>query len=187
MTKQHGGAIVDMGNVIIAYRLSGLTTENYEQYDFDSIPENPGCFETLKWLNGKFGGNISIVWKSTNDAVGNNIQWLKSHNFTELTGIPMERIHRIGEDRQEKTNYIHQFSQTHFGTTVVVDDRLEVLSHFVDQVPNLFLFRFQVQELGELRRKEKLDQVISTCVADRVRQVQTWMEIRKALQEVKTT
>jgi hypothetical protein len=172
MTLQKGGAIVDIGNVIIAYRLSGLNRQNYHLYDFDSIPEEPGCFESLKKLNDEFGGNITVVWKATDDAVGKNMRWLECHRFSERTGIPMTKIKRIGEDRREKTNYIDQTSLTHYGTTIVVDDRLEVLSHFVGKVPNLFLFQPQAQEIEQFKH---------TGALNHVHTVLSWQEINQIL------
>ncbi|MDD5165548.1 MAG: hypothetical protein PHG25_03390 [Candidatus Pacebacteria bacterium] len=172
MALKLGGAIVDIGNVIIAYRLSGLNRENYHSYDFDSIPPEPGCFDTLKQLNEEFGGNITVVWKATDDAVGKNMQWLQTHQFTELTGIPVNRIRRIGAHRAEKVDFIDQTSQTHGGTTIVIDDRLEVLSHFVGKVPNLFLFRPQQPEV---------EQFSGTGALSHVHVVQSWQEIREIL------
>jgi hypothetical protein len=182
MTKLHGGAIVDIGNVIIAYWLSKLTSKNYHTYPFDTIPEEPGAFDGLHKLNEMFGGNVTIVWKATDDAVGKNMRWLELHRFCERTGIPMAHIERmIGEDRAAKTHYIHQSSQTHEGTTVVIDDRLEVLSHFVGKVPHLFLFRFQLRELVQLRQQGRLDRVLKTGVMDHVHFVESWSEIMQIL------
>src|SRR4029079_470389 len=98
MEKQHGGLIVDIGNVIIAYRLSGLTTENYHTYPFHTIPEEPGSFDFLNIYNQECGVYVTVVCKATDDAVGKNMQWLKDKKFVERTGIPLERIHRIGEE-----------------------------------------------------------------------------------------
>ena len=174
MKKKLGGAIIDIGNVIIAYRLSGLNRENYHSYDFDSIPPEPGCFDMLKKLNEEFGGNITIVWKATDDAVGKNMKWLKTHRFAELTGIPIERIHRIGQCRSEKTSHINQSSSTHCGTTIVVDDRLEVLSHFVGKVPHLFLFQPQQQEVEQFKHTGALAHVYV---------VKSWQEIGEILRD----
>jgi hypothetical protein len=41
MTKQHGGAIVDLGNVIIAHWLSNITPENFHVIDYNSIRKSP--------------------------------------------------------------------------------------------------------------------------------------------------
>jgi len=172
MTKRKGGLIVDIGNVIIAYRRSGINSSNYHNYPFHTIPEEPGACEALGRLNTHFGGNVTVVWKATDDAVGKNIKWLTDHHFTERTGIPTGRIRRIGESRFEKTNHISQCSETHEGTTVVVDDRLEVLAHFVGRVPHLFLFRPHAQEVEQFRH---------TGALVHVHVVETWQEIEVIL------
>lgn len=61
MTKQKGGAIVDLGNVIIAHWLSNITPKNFHTIDYNSIPEVPGAFDSLKWLNDRFGGNAGVL------------------------------------------------------------------------------------------------------------------------------
>jgi len=172
MTKQHGGGLVDIGNVIIAYRLSGINRGNYLTYDFESIPPEPGCFEALERLNRRFGGNITVVWKGTDDADGRNMRWLVSHRFCERTRIPIDRIHRIGRDRREKASYLAQSSATHEGVTFVVDDRLEVLSHFVGRVPNLFLFQPQEDEVFKYQH---------TGALARVHVVETWDDVEAIL------
>ena len=177
MTKQHGGAIVDLGNVIVAHWLSNITPKNFPTYDYDSIPEAPGVCESLKRLNERFGGNITVVYNSTAIADEKIHAWLRSHKFIERTGIPLERIRRTINESRDKTPFMNQSSETHYGTTVVVDDRLEVMSHFVGKVPQLFLFRFQLQEIMDLWKRKKLDAVLTTGVTDHVRQVKTWSEI----------
>lgn len=172
MTKLHGGAIVDIGNVVIAYRLSDLTSENYDTYDFDSIPEEPGAFQALELMNIFFDGNVTIAWKATDDAVGKNMRWLRLKKFNERTGIPQTRIERIGLDRKGKTDFIGQSSETHEGTTVVIDDRLEVLCHFVGKVPHLFLFRPQLKEVHRYA---------STGALAHVKVVWSWDHIIKEL------
>lgn len=174
MAKRHGGVIVDQGNVIIAYRLSKLTDQNYHDYPFDTIPEEPGAFEALMKLNKAFDGNVTVVWKATADAVGKNMRWLRKKKFSTRTKIPRERIKRMqGLDRKEKTRYVGQSSRTFKGTTIVIDDRLEVLSHFVGMnIPNLFLFRPQLKEVHKYAH---------TGALAHVKVVWSWQEIMKEL------
>ncbi|MFA6602139.1 MAG: hypothetical protein WCT02_04795, partial [Candidatus Paceibacterota bacterium] len=65
MTKQDGGAIADVGNVVIAYWLSKISQQNYDVYPFHTIPEVPGSFEGLRCLYEAFGGNVTVVYKAT--------------------------------------------------------------------------------------------------------------------------
>lgn len=171
MTKSKGGAIVDLGNVIIAHWLSNITPENFHEIDYNSIPEVPGVFDGLKRLNGKFNGNVTVVYKATDVATEKILAWLAHRRFTERTGISFERVCRTRNSR-DKTPHLDQSSETHYGTTVVVDDRLEVMSHFVGKVPHLFLFRPQQQEIEQYRY---------TGALDHVRVVETWKEIMDTL------
>ena len=171
MTKQKGGAIVDLGNVIIAHWLSNITPENFHTIDYNSIPEVPGVFDSLKRLSDRFGGNVTVVYKATDIATEKILAWLAHHQFTERTGIPLERVDRTKGGR-DKTLHMDQSSPTHYGTTVVVDDRLEVMSYFVGKVPNLFLFRPQQQEVALFS---------SSGVISYVHVGESWQEIENIL------
>ena len=172
MTKQKGGAIVDSGNVTIAYLQSNIRPENFDVIDYNSIPEVPGVFDSLKRLNERFGGNVTVVYNATDVATGKILDWFAHHHFTERTGIPLERVVRTTGGR-DKTLHLDQSSETHYGTTVVVDDRLEVMSYFVGkEVSHLFLFRPQQQEVEQFRSTGALAHV---CI------VQSWQEIENIL------
>jgi len=171
MERQKGGAIVDLGNVIVAHWLSNITPENFLTIDYNSIPEAPGVCESLKKLNEWFGGNVTVVYNSTGIADEKIRLWLEAHKFVERTGIPLERIRRTTHGR-DKTPFIEQSTETHYNTTVVVDDRLEVLSKFVGKVQDLFLFRPQAQEI---------DQFKHTGALSHVHVIKTWQEIECAL------
>ncbi|MEI6238273.1 MAG: hypothetical protein WCP15_01915 [bacterium] len=171
MTTKLGGAIVDLGNVIIAHWMSNITPENFDTIDYNSIPEVPGVFDSLKKLNEKFGGNVTVVYKATDIATEKILSWLSYHRFTERTDIPFDRVCRTVNGR-DKTPHSNQSSSTHHGTTVVVDDRLEVLSFFVGKVPNLFLFHPQQSEVKNFE---------GTGALTHVHVVETWMEIENVL------
>jgi hypothetical protein len=176
--KTRGGLIVDLGNVIIAHWLSKvrLTRANFHKVDYSSIPEVPGAFRSLKGFNTLFGGNVTVVYKATNVATEKVLAWLKRHRFSERTGIAKDRVVRTKKGR-DKTAFMRQSTKTHYGTTVVVDDRLEVLSHFVakrkkKKVPHLFLFRPRPREVGKWKKTGALDHVYV---------VQTWQEVEGIL------
>lgn len=180
MTKQYGGAIVDLGNVTIAHYRSKITKKNFNTIDYNSIPEVPGAFDGLKRLNDRFGGNVTVVYNATDIADEKIRAWLVYHKFTELTGIPLERVVRTKNGR-DKTSFMDQSSATHYGTTVVIDDRLEVMSYFVGKVPLLLLFRFQLREIAELVKRRRLCNVLESDVVSHVQQVKTWQEIQNIL------
>jgi hypothetical protein len=171
MAKQKGGVIVDVGNVIIAHWLSNTTPDSFRTLDYTTIPEVPGVFDSLKRFNDTFGGNVTAVYKATDIADEKIVAWLAHHRFTVRTGIPFERVFRTKGGR-DKTVHMDQSSTTHCGTTVVVDDRLEVMSYFVGKVPNLFLFRPQQQEV---------EQWSGTGAISHVHVVQSWQEIENIL------
>lgn len=169
MSTKHGGLIVDLGNVIVAYWLSNITPQNINTIDYNAIPEVPRAFETLKRFNKYFDGNVTVVYKATGIAMEKIDCWLVSHRFSERTGIPISRVvHSTGG--RNKTFAMEQSNGNYCGTTIVVDDRLEVLSYFVNNVHSLFLFRPQPQEVEAFRH---------TGALAYVRIVQTWQEIER--------
>jgi hypothetical protein len=167
VNRKHGGAIVDMGNVIIAHWLSNISPENFDTIDYNAIPEVPDAIESLAKLHTLFGGNVTVVYKATNTATDKIINWMVHHHFRKRTGILYERVIRTLNGR-DKTEHIAQSSRGFQGTTVVVDDRLEVLRYFIGIVPNLFLFRPQAQEIAQFNTNNEMS---------RVHVVQTWKEI----------
>ena len=174
MTKQHGGLLVDLGNVMIAHWLTNYTSKDYETLDYSTLPEVPGVMDSLRSFNERFGGNVTVVYKATDFIDARVHSWFAAHRFTERTGIPMARVCRTPE-RLDKLKHTAQESGTHRGTTMIVDDRLEVLSHFVGKVPHLFLFRPQQSEVERFSH---------TGAIDRVHVVMTWNEIEKIYREI---
>ncbi len=170
MTKHKGGAIVDLGNVIIAHWMSNTTPENFVTIDYNSIPEVPGAFDGLKQLNDLFAGNVTVVYKATDIATEKILGWLAHHQFVERTGIPLERVRRT-EGGRDKTLSLEQSSPTNQGTTLVIDDRLEVMTYFAGKVSHLFLFRSQPQEVQQFSGSGALAHVTV---------VQTWEEIMRS-------
>lgn len=167
---QKGGMIVDVGNVIIAHWLSDISPANFHLIDYNSIPEVPGSFAALRRFHTMFDGNITCVYKATDTATEKITGWLRHTRFSEHTGIPENRVCRTLNGR-DKTPHIEQRTTLRYGTTVVVDDRLEVLSHFVGVVPYLFLFRPQLREVEQFKY---------TGALAYVRTVQTWEEIERS-------
>ncbi len=170
LKRSHGGAIVDLGNVIIAHWLTNISPENFHTIDYNSIPEVPGAFESLRALSLKFTGNITVVYNATNIAEQKIANWLEAHDFFNRTNISRKRVIRSRSGR-DKTPYLQQENGVHQGTTIVIDDRLEVLSHFVGKAPNLFLFHPQPQEIEVFRE---------TGALNHVKVVHSWSDILSA-------
>ena len=139
---------VDIGNVLIENR---DTTEEYRQKYYLSIPPVSGVFSALKKISDAHPGNVYLISKCKKEAEEHILEWLHAHNFFKETGIHIENILFVRE-RSGKVGICKQLGITHF-----IDDRLEVLSHMVDTVPYLFLYRPNEEEV--LQFKEFLPEV----------------------------
>ena len=167
----YNALIADLGNVIIAHWLADITPENFDFIDYNAIPEVPSAFESLRKLNIALNENVVVVYKASNIAQKKIFSWLETHRFSERTGIPLSRVvHSL--NGRDKTGHLGASARNDVGSTIVVDDRLEVLSHFVGKAAPLFLFRPNKDEIAAFRH---------TGALDHVQQVETWDEILAAL------
>ena len=133
---------VDLGNVIIDHVGFGTTPEFFHSGNYNIIPPVSGVLDALRRLNQeRFQGSIFVVYNATDVADQKIISWLKSRDFFEQTGISPERVVRTQNGR-DKSSVCKLYQATHF-----IDDRLEVLSHLVGKVGNLYLFRPQQKEV----------------------------------------
>lgn len=135
---------VDLGNVIIDHLEFGTTHEFFQSGDYNIIPPVPGVFDSLFRLNQeRFDSNIFVVYNASDVADQKIMSWLKAHDFLNRTGISPDRMSRTQNGRN-KLSVCELYRATHF-----VDDRLEVLSHLVGKVRNLYLFRPQQKEVDQ--------------------------------------
>ena len=156
---------VDIGNVIINHRLVDKNDKILFEERYSTIPAVESVFEVLKVLNEKkFRGNIFLVSKCTLWAEEKILAWLKDNHFYEKTGVKPKNIYFCRE-RQEKEKICSKLGVTHF-----IDDRLEVLSHIIGKVPNLYLFQPDQAEVDKY--KEFLPEVIM---------VESWAEILRLI------
>ena len=133
---------VDLGNVIIDHVVFGTTPEFFQFGDYSTIPPVSRVFGALRYLNRKrFHGDIFVVYTASDVAEKKILYWLESHSFFERTGISPDRVRRTQNGRN-KSSVCESYRATHF-----IDDRLEVLSHLVGKVKNLYLFRPQQKEI----------------------------------------
>jgi hypothetical protein len=136
---------VDIGNVIIDFRGLDFKHKIATTEEYAATPPSAGVFPALKELNRHFDGDVFLISKATEWAQGMIRNWFKVHRFTELTGIDESHIHFVGE-RRDKNAVCEQLGITHF-----IDDRLEVLSHMIKTVPNLYVFMPDDSELSEFK------------------------------------
>jgi len=156
---------VDLGNVIIDHIGFGTTPEFVQSGDYNVIPPVLGVIEALWQLNQeRFAGNIFVVYNASDVADQKILSWLKLHDFFNRTGIYPAQVMRTKNGR-DKSSVCDFYQATHF-----VDDRLEVLSHLVDKVKNLYLLRPQQKEVEQYQN-----------FLTHVRLVTSWNEIVRTL------
>jgi hypothetical protein len=161
MTTKNESLGIDIGNVIINHRLTDKDDTTLHEERYSTIPVMDGAFDAIKKLNdNKFHGNIFLISKCTPWAQEKILAWLADNDFYGKTGVKQENVFFCRE-RHEKDKICSDNNITYF-----IDDRLEVLSHMVDSVPNLFLFQPDQIEVDEF--KQFLPKVV---------RVENWVEI----------
>lgn len=135
---------IDIGNVIINHRLIDKNDKTLLEKHYSTIPAVDGVFDAIKKLNKeKFHGDIFLISKCTPWAQEKILAWLKDNDFYGKTGVEQGNVYFCRE-RHEKEKICRELGVTHF-----VDDRLEVLSHMVEKIPNLYLFQPCQSEVSE--------------------------------------
>ncbi len=136
------GLGIDFGDVIAGSRVStdprGIEIEsNYLAVNrFLRVLPVENAFASIRILSQERFGNRMWVISKWRPAVQDKCRiWLRHHNFSEITGIPPERI-LFCAHRGEKAQMARDLGITDF-----VDNKLEVLAPMIGTVPNLFLFR----------------------------------------------
>lgn len=148
---------IDIGNVII----DGANDLFFGQR-YLSVPAVPQAMEVIGRLAfSRFpDGQVHLVSKCHSIIQAKTRDWLKEHHFFESTLVPAQNLHFCLK-RHEKAPIAKKLRLTHF-----IDDRLEVLSHMVGLVPNLYLFRPRERDLRKFR-----------AILGAVKVVQSWPEI----------
>lgn len=128
---------IDVGGVILDFIPYLGTDLDIKGDNYLQTPEIEGAIDAIARLNqGRFKNRVHVVTKYDPEyGPGRVIEWLEHRDFFKRTGIPMERYHPC-PGRHDKAPICAEIGVTHF-----VDDRAEVLSHMVGQVPNLYLFK----------------------------------------------
>ena len=156
---------IDIGNVIINYRLTDKDDKSLWEERYSTIPASEGMYEAIRELNEeKFHRNIFLVSKCTIWARDKILAWLKDNDFYTKTGVNPKNIFFCRE-RHEKEKICTENDITYF-----IDDRLEVLSHMVLKVPNLYLFQPNQAEVDKY--KQFLPKVL---------RVENWAEVAEKI------
>ena len=161
---------IDIGNVIINYRLTDKDDTTLYEEHYSTIPATEGAFRVIRKLNKeKFNGKIFLISKCTTWAQEKILAWLKDNNFYTKTGVSTKNVlfcrGRYEKDKICKDN----------GITYFIDNRLEVLSHMVKTVPYLFLYRPDESEIDEYRQ-----------FLPEVTRVESWDEVLKEINKIET-
>lgn len=83
-----------------------------------------GAFDAVAHLNrAVFPGAVHLVSKAKSGTARKTCEWLAFHNFHEITGVPLERVH-FCERREDKAPIARRLALCAF-----IDDRLDVLRH----------------------------------------------------------
>jgi hypothetical protein len=112
----------------------------------------------------RFGDRVHIVSKCGPTIQAKSKEWLSHRGFTEITGIPLERVH-FCRTREEKAPICKRLRITHF-----IDDRYDVLS-YAKTVPHCFLFQPRADDLARAEREPLAG----------LKVVQSWAEVAEAL------
>ncbi|MFK8003185.1 MAG: hypothetical protein AB8H86_26685 [Polyangiales bacterium] len=135
---------IDIGRVIIgAADMHGKADTVFLDGDDTAAmntPATPDAFEVITKLVDAFQGKVWLVSKCGPRIQARSRRWLKRHRFFEITGVRQDRL-RFCHKRHEKRGHCVDIGATHF-----VDDRVDVLKHLREDVPNLFLFGTQKKE-----------------------------------------
>jgi hypothetical protein len=135
---------VDIGGVIFDNR-TYLNHSARNDELFMSTPAIQGSFEALATLNtSRFKDAVFLISRYHKAHGPQRMQeWLARQQFYERTGIPESHLYQC-EERHQKAPIVKELGITHF-----VDDRAEVMSHFADIVPHLYLFQGTREESNE--------------------------------------
>lgn len=142
---------IDIGRVIIGPVIGGKADTSFLGGTLEKAletPPSPHAFESIAKLVEIFGGHAWLVSKCGPNVQQKTKAWLRHWNFHNITGLPAGNV-RFCLERPQKAHHCKQLKLTHF-----IDDRLDVLQHLRDLVPNLYLF-------GEQPKLEEIPEWVS--------------------------
>ncbi len=127
---------IDIGRVIIDGDRPGADT-SFIGGDIAEVlrtPPMPYALDVITRLVDLFEGRVWLVSKCRSRVEQKTRLWLANTEFARRTGVPETHL-RFCAERPEKAGIARELGLTHF-----IDDRIDVLTHLRDLVPNLFLF-----------------------------------------------
>ena len=153
---------VDIGGVIIDRVREDDPNRRHSYAAFAAVD---GAFDAITQLvTRRFRDRVWLVSRCDESAEPVLVEWLERHRFFGSTGVARDRV-RFCRARDEKATICRQLGVTHF-----IDDRLEVLSHLVGVVPNLYLLLSRAADVDRFHE-----------FLPRVRLMRRWQDIVDAL------
>jgi hypothetical protein len=154
---------VDIGGVLIDRVADGTDTSFFSNRYLET-PAVVDGFATLARLRQRFDERMHVVSKCGPTVEEKSRRWLAHHDFEEITGIPLERVH-FCRTREDKAPVCKKLGVTHF-----IDDRYDVLS-YLKTVGALYLFQPREGDLARAGREPLPGLTI----------VQSWAAVEKLL------
>ena len=137
MKKQQSRIGIDFGRVIMCPVQNGVQDTSFLGRSFAEAMKTPasaGAIDCIARLVERYDGNVFIVSKCGESVENKTRGWLSRNKVYAKTGLSKDQVH-FCRKRKDKAPICRQFGITHF-----IDDRVDVLSHMVGIVPNLYLF-----------------------------------------------
>lgn len=137
MQKEQQRIGIDFGRVIMCAVKNGVEDTSFLGRSFGEAmktPATPGAIDCIANLVHRYRGNVFIVSKCGESVENKTRGWLSSNEVYAKTGLQKNQVH-FCRKRKDKAPICKNLGITHF-----IDDRVDVLSHMVGIVPNLFLF-----------------------------------------------
>jgi hypothetical protein len=125
---------IDFGGVIVPSLDRNRASDTQFSDRFLTTPPQPGVFDAVRLLTGKFQGQVWIVSKAGERTETLTRNWLEANDFFRRTGMSPQAV-RFCRERQQKQVICDSLKITHF-----IDDRVHVMQILRDKVPHLYLF-----------------------------------------------
>ncbi len=134
---------IDIGGVVITKKPYGPDKDTaFDGTHYLDTPMVEGAFSTIKNLvDDIFWNNAWVISKCYENTQKKTRKWLEHNKFFAKTGMDRSKVIYCYE-RPDKAILCEGLGISHF-----IDDNIEVLTHMVGIVPNLFLFGVQETEI----------------------------------------
>jgi hypothetical protein len=155
---------VDIGGVLVDHVSEDDPGPGARRSYASLVPVDGAFAAVARLVDRRFRDRVWLVSRVSEANEPALVEWLEQRDFFGATGVARERV-RFCRERHEKAAICRELQITHF-----VDDRLEVLSHLIGVVPNLYLLPSRARDMDRFRE-----------FLPSVRVVRRWSDIAEAL------